>query len=80
MKRILITGANSYIGNNFANWLNRYSDKYLVEKITVRDDLWREQDLSQYDVVFHAAAVVHKKEKPGLESLYLRINRDLPIA
>ena len=36
-------------------------------------------DFSQYDVIFHVAAVVHMKEKPEMESLYLKVNRDLPI-
>ncbi len=32
MKRILITGVNSYVGNSLEKWLLREPEKYLVEK------------------------------------------------
>jgi nucleoside-diphosphate-sugar epimerase len=79
MKKILITGQNSYVGNSLEEWLGKYPDRYLIEYISLRDDSWKEQDFSKYDVVFHAAAVVHKKEKPEMESLYFKINRDLTV-
>ncbi|WP_182199802.1 NAD-dependent epimerase/dehydratase family protein [Paraliobacillus salinarum] len=79
MKKILITGKNSYVGTSFKKWLERYSEDYLIDSISLRDDSWREKDFSTYDVVFHVAAVVHQKEKPGMKELYFKVNRDLPI-
>lgn len=80
MKRILITGQDSYIGTSVENWLMREPDKYSVHTIDMRDGSWKNHDFSQYDVVFHVAGIVHKKEKPEMESLYYSVNRDLPFA
>lgn len=79
MKRILITGKNSYVGTSFSRGVEDKKADYEVESISVRDESWRSLDFSVYDVVLHVAAVVHKKEKKEMESLYLKINRDLPV-
>ncbi|RKD23103.1 hypothetical protein BEP19_12830 [Ammoniphilus oxalaticus] len=79
MKRILITGKNSYVGTNFQRWLENEPDKYMVESISVRDDAWKEKDFSKYDVVLHVAAMVHKKEQPEMERLYFEVNKELPL-
>ena len=55
MKKILITGANSYIGVNVENWLTKCSGKYSVETIDLIKASWREKDFSVYDVVYHVA-------------------------
>ena len=34
MKRILITGVNSYVGNSLEKWLEKYPEKYRVDKIS----------------------------------------------
>ena len=79
MKKILITGANSYIGTSLEKWLGEYPEQYSLDTVNTRDDEWKAKDFSQYDVVFHVAAVVHQREKPGMEGLYLKVNRDLPV-
>ena len=33
MKKILITGANSYVGTSFEKWLSQWLDKYHVDTI-----------------------------------------------
>lgn len=77
MKRILITGKNSYVGNSFETWLKNYPGEYEVEKISLRDDSWRELDFSEYDVVLHVAGIAHRKETKENEHLYYKVNRDL---
>jgi UDP-glucose 4-epimerase len=77
MKKILITGANSYIGTSFKKWVSQYPDKYSVDMIGLRDDNWREKSFEGYDVVFHTAAIVHVKEKDTAK--YFVINRDLTV-
>ena len=52
MKKILITGANSYIGTSFEKWLMREPDRYKVETIDMKDGSWKEKDFSKYNVVF----------------------------
>lgn len=77
MKKILITGANSYIGKSFGNWVSKWPDDYKVASISLKDDKWKEESFGEYDVVFHVAAVVHVKEN-DLDR-YLSVNRDLAL-
>ena len=77
MKKILITGKNSYIGTSLEKWLMREPNKYKVDSISIRDGLWKEKDFSQYDVVFHVAGIAHIKETSDNQDLYYKVNRDL---
>src|SRR5699024_10242220 len=77
MKKILVTGVNSYVGNSFAEWIKQYPDNCDVDRISVRDDKWKEMDLSIYDVVLHVAGIAHRKETKQNAELYYRVNRDL---
>ncbi|UQZ33127.1 UDP-glucose 4-epimerase [Paenibacillus sp. PK3_47] len=77
--KILITGQNGYVGNKFAAWLKQWPEDYKVDFISVRDNEWKKRDFSEYDVLFHTAALVHKKEKLELSELYDKVNRDLTV-
>lgn len=77
MKKILITGANSYVGTSFEKWLSQWPDKYHVDTIDMIDGTWREKSFTGYDVVFHVAGIAHIKETKENEHLYYEINRDL---
>lgn len=77
MKRILITGKNSYIGNAFEDWISQWPDKYQITKLSVRDDRWRNEDWSQYDTVLHVAGIAHNSSNANMEELYYQVNRDL---
>ncbi len=79
MKKILITGTNSYIGTSLEKWLGKYAEKYLIDSIDMRGDSWKERDFSEYDVVFHVAGIAHVSSKPKMEDLYYEVNRDLTI-
>jgi UDP-glucose 4-epimerase len=79
MKKILITGKNSYIGISLENWLLREPDKYKVDTVDMKDGSWKEKDFSQYDVVFHVAGIAHVSSDPKMEDLYYKVNRDLTI-
>lgn len=79
MKKILITGANSYIGTSLEKWLGQYPEDYCIDTVNTRDDAWKKKNFSQYNVVFHVAAIVHQKEKPEMKVEYFKVNRDLPI-
>lgn len=83
MKKILITGANSYIGTSFENYIKEnFSQEYEVDTVDMIDGSWREKDFSGYDVVFHVAGIAHSdngkisKEK---ELLYYAVNTDLAV-
>ena len=77
MKKILITGKNSYIGTSLENWLMREPDKYKVDTVDMKDGSWKDKDFSQYDVVFHVAGIAHIKETSDSQNLYYKVNRDL---
>jgi len=77
MKRILITGKNSYVGNSLAEWLAQYPEGYEVHKISVRDDEWKSHDFSKYDSIVHVAGIAHVSRDPKMEELYYKVNRDL---
>lgn len=79
MKKILITGANSYIGTSFEKWVSQWPDKYSVDTVDMEDESWRDKDFSPYDVVLHVAGIAHVSSDPKLEGLYYRVNRDLAI-
>lgn len=79
MKKILITGAGSYIGTSLENWLAKESDKYKVDTVDMKDGLWKEKDFSEFDVVFHVAGIAHVSSDPKMEDLYYKVNRDLTI-
>ncbi len=80
MKRILITGANSYIGTSVEKWLEKSSDNYQITTLDVKDDTWKKYDFSIYDSIFHVAGIAHVSSDPNLEDLYYKVNRDLTIA
>ncbi|NLL06777.1 MAG: NAD-dependent epimerase/dehydratase family protein [Clostridiaceae bacterium] len=77
MKRVLITGKNSYIGTSVENWLKKEPSKYDVDSVDMKDGLFREKDFSKYDVVFHVAGIAHIKETKANKHLYYEVNRDL---
>lgn len=80
MKKILITGANSYIGMSFEKYINEnYPDDYIVDTVDMIDGSWRNKDFSGYDSVFHVAGIAHQKETKENAPLYYKVNRDLAI-
>lgn len=82
MKKILITGANSYIGTSFEKYLKKSENEYLVDTIDMVGGSWRKKSFAGYDAVFHVAGIAHSdsgkisKEKA---ELYYRVNKDLTI-
>jgi len=77
LKRVLITGKNSYVGTNVEKWLMKEPDKYYVESISVRGEQWKSFDFSTFDVVLHVAGIAHIKETRKNRHLYSKINTDL---
>lgn len=79
MKRILITGAKSYIGESVRAYLMNTPDSYEVE---VKDTVgWKPvvSDFTGFDVVFNVAGIAHIKETAENRHLYFDVNRDLVI-
>ena len=79
MKKILITGKNSYIGTHIKNWLEKEQDNYEVTELDVRNDDWQKEDFTKYDIIIHVAGIAHVSTNKKLEDLYYKVNRDLAI-
>ena len=81
MKKILITGANSYIGTSFEKYIyGNYPDEYQIDTLDMMDPNWKEYDFSGYDSIFHVAGIAHAdvgKVSKETEKLYYRVNCDL---
>ena len=79
MKRILITGAGSYIGKNVELYIGKKEPGWHVEILDMQNSDWKKHDFSRYDVVFHVAGIAHVNADPKMEPLYYKVNRDLTI-
>ena len=79
MKKILITGANSYIGMSFEKYMAQWPNKYQVDTVDMIDGTWREKDFSEYDSIYHVAGIAHQKETEENAHLYYKVNRDLAV-
>ena len=82
MKKVLITGAGSYIGTTFENWIRDNSDTITTDTLDMKDASWKEQDFSGYDAIFHVAGIAHAdvgKVTEEQKALYYKVNTDLTI-
>ena len=82
MKKILITGANSYIGVSVEQYLSQWPNDYLVDTVDMVDGSWREKNFHGYDAVLHVAGLVHQpktKNDPEQAERYDRINHLLAV-
>ena len=83
MKRVLITGANSYIGTSFEKYIKEnYSDEFQIDTVDMIDGSWREKSFAGYDSAFHVAGIAHSdngKISAEKEKLYYAVNTDLTI-
>ena len=83
MKKILITGANSYIGTSFEKYINEnYPDDYAVDTVDMLNKNWHEMSFSGYDSVFHVAGIAHSdsgKISEKKAGLYYSVNTNLTV-
>lgn len=82
MKKILITGANSYIGTSFERYMAQWPEQYQVDTVDMIDGTWREKSFAEYDVVYHVAGIAHSdsgKISPEKAKLYYAVNTDLTV-
>lgn len=68
--KLLITGASGFVGSYF---INRYQDKYEIEKFSFLKDDIGTLDVVGVDVVFHLSALVHQMGGASKEE-YERVN------
>lgn len=79
-KKILITGAGSYIGTNVEAWLMKEPEQYQVDSLDMTNDAWREKDFAGYDVIYHVAGIAHADVGSVTEEqkqMYYKVNTEL---
>ena len=80
MKKILITGAGSYVGESVRKYILTTSPgEFEIDTVGTMNDEWKQADFTKYDVVYHVAGIAHVNADPKMEPLYYKINRDLTI-
>ena len=83
MKKVLITGANSYIGVSFEKYAaEHYSSDLSIETVDMIDGSWRRKDFDPYDIVYHVAGIAHAdvgNVSDEVKAKYYAINTDLAI-
>lgn len=82
-KKILITGAGSYIGESFCVYAEEhYKDDLEIDVLDMIDPDWRKYDLSQYDIVYHVAGIAHAdvgQVDDAARERYYAVNTDLAV-
>lgn len=82
-KKVLITGAHSYIGESFEAYAKiNYLNNFIIETIDMLDFRWKEIDFSYYDIVFHVAGLAHAdvgNVSEEIKKKYYSVNTDLAI-
>ena len=80
MKKILILGAKSYLGESLFKWLRKYPTQYETSIVSTLDYEWKKTDFSKYDAVVDFAGIAHINNiTPDMEGLFYSVNRDLTI-
>ena len=82
MKRVLITGAGSYVGSSVQDYLEQFPDKYSVSVVDMIDGSWEKADFSLYDTVYHVAGLAHSdvgNVTDEVKAKYYAVNTDLAI-
>ena len=82
MKRILITGANSYLGESLAAYLAQWPGAYQTDTVSLRGEAWRARSFGGYDAVYHVAGIAHAdvgKVTEERKRAYYRVNTELAI-
>lgn len=82
MKRILITGADSFVGTSIQRHLEQYPDKYKVEAVATKNGEWKALNFKDYDVVYHVAGLAHSdvgNVTNEVKAKYYAVNTNLAL-
>ena len=75
IKKILITGKNSYVGSKVGQYLSEHG--FHVDYLSLRDQTWKNHDFSGYEYIFHVAGIAHVPHSKKNDTLYHQVNTKL---
>lgn len=81
-KKVLITGAGSYIGETFRAYAAEHYPILQIDAVDMIDGSWREKDFSAYDIVYHVAGIAHAdvgNVDDATKTKYYAVNTDLAV-
>ena len=82
VKKVLITGAGSYIGESFTSYASNNYPALEVNSIDMMDGSWRKADFSSYDIIYHVAGIAHAdvgNVDEATKEKYYKVNTDLTV-
>lgn len=81
-KKVLITGAGSYIGESFKKYAEEHYSALDIETLDMLDPDWKKKDFSKFDIVYHVAGLAHAdvgSVDDDTKAKYYAINTDLAV-
>lgn len=81
-KKVLITGAGSYIGETFRAYAAEHYPILQIDAVDMIDGSWRKKDFSAYDIVYHVAGIAHAdvgNVDDATKTKYYAVNTDLAV-
>ena len=82
-KKVLITGAGSYIGESFKAYAaEHYPEKFEIDELDMMKEDWKDTDFSKYQIVYHVAGIAHAdvgKVSDETKEKYYAVNTDLAV-
>lgn len=82
-RKVLVTGAGSYIGESFAKYAkDNYIDNFEISTVDMKNESWRGKDFSEYDIVYHVAGIAHAdvgNVSDEIKEKYYAVNTDLAV-
>lgn len=82
VKKVLITGAGSYIGESFTTYASAHYPSLSISAIDMLDGSWKKADFSSYDIVYHVAGIAHAdvgNVSEETKEKYYKVNTDLAV-
>ena len=65
MKKLLITGEGSYVGESVRTYiLKKHPNQFQIDSVDTMGDNWKKADYTQYVGVFHVAGIAHVSADP----------------
>lgn len=80
MRKVIIVGEKSYIGESFCSWLEQYPEKYSIQLVSSLNEEWKKANFIDVDCVVNFAGIAHINNiKDEMKDLFYSVNKDLAI-